>query len=297
MYKICILIPGAPCKLLCQSRNNVFELNTADLKVKEEKKDKSGQQIKDVLVSLEKCQLQREQLITTQKQQNSFISQLSIANFLICSKDRSQVFSHKFWITYSPHSLEFTLNYELTNQSKVSLSCDWRLILIVQDTESSLTKSIIFNLSDGLRQNECVSVAVDIPEKNIYLPFEVKVYLQLQMVDGKDIASNSSNILPVFLISRILDIIYFVGDEKHHRKYVNVPQRDIRTVVSDLAFSRPISHCLLKPEERSDIIEEPVTLLICKPLEVMQYKEIRREGKGKNYDLFSWIWKGCIFNY
>lgn len=266
-----------------QCRNNVCRLiDLANFKNKDGGSgEKSGQQIKDILVSLEKCHLERKRLTEVQKQHNSFMSQLSIANFLICSQENSKMFDHLFKITYSPHSLEFSLCYELTNQSKVSVSHDWKLFFTVQNSESNQTKSVLFNLSDGLKQNECVSMTTSIPEINIYLPLEVRVYLHLQIPEGLlNTTEFLPNVLPIFLTCRVLDILNFVGDEKHHKKYVNSPPVNIKTVVSDLASCRPISHCLLEPEERSDTVVEPVTLVISKPLEVMNYKEVRRKGKG-----------------
>jgi hypothetical protein len=47
----------------------------------------------------------------------------------------------------------------------------------------------------------------------------------------------SSKILPVYLASEILDIIHFVGDEKHQKRYINRPPKDVEQVVTEIAIT------------------------------------------------------------
>jgi hypothetical protein len=90
----------------------------------------------------------------------------------------------------------------------------------------------------------------------------------------------SSKILPVYLASEILDIIYFVGDEKHQKRYINRPPKDVEQVVTEIAMSRPMSKCLLVPQKVTDKSVEPVTFTLHKSIHILNNKDIRKYGKG-----------------
>ncbi|XP_071137426.1 uncharacterized protein [Mytilus edulis] len=278
------LVEGTPCLLFYQTKSGqccVVSPAKIEKNTQHSGGDNPGQQIKDVLVNLEKCHIEKEKLTALEKSHHTFISQLSVANFLICIEGSDQLFKHKFTLRYLPHSLEFELNYELTNCSNVYFSSDWNLLMSVKRIESSLTKSVLFNLHKGLKLNECIAISTVLPDQNVYLPYEVQIQLQLEI--PRDIINNTdcSVILPVILTSKILDIIYFIGDEKHHKKFMNEPVFDHKKVVRDLALSRPIAKCLLNADNSGEIVHNPVTLLIHKPLDILNLRDIRRLGKDE----------------
>lgn len=281
------VLTGTPCLVFCQSSNGKCRVVNPD-HLKQKTKllgtDNYGQQIKDVLISLEKCQIEREKLKAHQKVQSSLISQLSIASFFICTNDKAGMFKHKYGIRYLPHSLEFELNYELTNESKVILSHDWKVLLSLRHLDSSRTKSVIYTLANGLKPNECIAISTVLLDDNIYLPFEVQIYLELAIPSHLEIETDmhveSLKILPVYLASEILDIIYFVGDEKHQKRYINRPPKDVEQVVTEIAMSRPMSKCLLVPQKVTDKSVEPVTFTLHKSIHILNNKDIRKYGKG-----------------
>lgn len=278
---------GTPCLVFCRSNNGKCRVVNPDYlkqKTKSLGTDNYGQQIKDVLIGLEKCHIEREKMKAHQKVQSSFISQLSIASFLICTEDKTGMFKHKYDIRYLPHSLEFELNYELTNESKVILSHGWKVLLSIRHLDSSRTKSVVYTLANGLKPNECIAISTVLLDDNIYLPFEVQVYLELalpsQLELEIDMHLESSKILPVYLASEILDIIYFVGDEKHQKRYINQPPKDVKQVVTEIAMSKPMSKCLLVPQKVTDKSVEPVTFILHKSIHILNNKDIRKYGKG-----------------
>ncbi|XP_063404715.1 uncharacterized protein LOC134688174 [Mytilus trossulus] len=278
------LVEGTPCLLFYQTKSGQCCVVSPG-KIEKDKQhpggDNPGQQIKDVLVNLEKCHIEKEKLTALGKAHHTFISQLSVANFLICMEGNNQLFKHKFTLRYLPHSLEFELNYELTNCGNVYFSSDWNLVMSVKHIESSLTKSVLFNLHKGLKLNECIAISTVLSDQNVYLPYKVQIQLQLEI--PKDIINNTdcAVILPVFLTSKIVDIIYFIGDEKHQKKFMNEPVLDHKNGVRDLALSRPIAKCLQNADNSGEIVHDPVTLLIHKPLDILNQREISRVGKDE----------------
>ncbi|XP_052088050.1 uncharacterized protein LOC127725232 [Mytilus californianus] len=278
------LVEGTPCLLFYQTKSGqhcVVSPGKIEKDAQHSGGDNPGQQIKDVLLNLEKCHTEKEKLTALEIAHLTFISQLSIANFLICRERNDQLFKHKFFLRYLPHSFEFELNYELTNCSKVYISSDWKLLMSVKHIKSSLTKSILFNLHKGLKLNECIAISMVLPDQNVYLPYEVQIQLQLEI--PKDIIFNTDcpEILPVFLTSKILDIIYFIGDEKHQKKFMNETVLDHKNVVRDLASCRPISKSLFNAEESKELVQDPVTLLVHKSQDILNFRDIRRFGKDE----------------
>ncbi|CAG2212449.1 unnamed protein product [Mytilus edulis] len=83
------LVEGTPCLLFYQTKSGqccVVSPAKIEKNTQHSGGDNPGQQIKDVLVNLEKCHIEKEKLTALEKSHHTFISQLSVANFLICSE-------------------------------------------------------------------------------------------------------------------------------------------------------------------------------------------------------------------
>ncbi|XP_067674956.1 Fanconi anemia core complex-associated protein 100-like [Haliotis asinina] len=190
----------------------------------------------ELLMGLDTTNKRHADIFQKQSQLNDLIHQLSIAGHLITNNSlKSETLtkndvSHpvscscSVTSTRNGYKVDYSLICKLTNDSSISLSCDWSLMVVLVTKNPSHTESRSHGmaLSHGLKSGSCLEMRVPMDMRCLSsLYCDVKVYLvlysdllgdQMSFKLNAPVPKTSSLGLPALLKTQRLDILYYLRE-------------------------------------------------------------------------------------
>lgn len=247
----------------------------------------TAEEMKDLLQSIETCNINSERLNKLQCKQSDFMKQMSIASSLMSDYKygRKSIF-RSFVKVIKPESglvQNLKLSCHITNESSLNLSCDWSAMVTVGQWEepSCDWSTHCIQLCNGLQPGNCVNLCVPVTRQHVYLPFLIQVYLILHLQDKFDKEGSELNMISVKIDEQTIDVLNFLQDEGPSvTNSVKLPSSS-QHILESLAASRTVNKCFDIRRPVMNEVDHSCIMSVSISPQLMNNNVTRDFGNGK----------------